>query len=81
VLRGVWGWTILGLVWGLAVIGIVLKALNRLLHPVISTGLYLLMGWLILIAIHPLVTRVPLEGLFWLGGGWGGGNNEHLQDL
>jgi hemolysin III len=69
VLRGTLGWTILGLVWGLAAIGVVLKASNRLLHPIISTGLYLLMGWLILIGIHPLVTRVPLEGLFWLGGG------------
>jgi hemolysin III len=69
VLRGTLGWTILGLVWGLAVVGIVLKALNRLLHPIISTGLYLLMGWLLLIGIHPLVTRLPLEGLFWLGGG------------
>jgi hemolysin III len=69
VLRGAWGWTILGLVWALAVVGIVLKAFNRLLHPIISTGLYLLMGWLILIAIDPLISHVPTSGLLWLGSG------------
>ncbi|MBJ6726820.1 PAQR family membrane homeostasis protein TrhA [Geomesophilobacter sediminis] len=69
VLRGTWGWMILGLVWGLAGVGVGLKVMNRLLHPVISTGLYLMMGWLILIGIPTLVTRMPLEGLFWIGGG------------
>jgi hemolysin III len=66
VLQGAWGWTLLGLVWGLAVTGVVLKAFNRLFHPFVSTGLYLLMGWLILIAINPLYTRVPASGLLWL---------------
>ncbi|HBG05844.1 MAG: hemolysin D [Geobacteraceae bacterium GWC2_58_44] len=69
VLRGALGWTIFGLVWGLAVVGVVLKALNRLLHPIISTGLYLLMGWLILLAVNPLVSRIPVSGLLWLGAG------------
>ena len=69
VLRGAWGWTILALVWGLAVVGVVLKALNRLFHPVVSTSLYLLMGWTILIAINPLTSRVPVSGLLWLGAG------------
>jgi hemolysin III len=69
VLRGAWGWTLLGLVWGLAVAGVVLKAFNRLFHPIYSTGLYLLMGWLILIAINPLYTRVPASGLLWIVAG------------
>ena len=69
VLRGAWGWTLLGLVWGLAAVGVVLKASNRLFHPIFSTGLYLLMGWLILIAINPLYTRVPASGLLWLAAG------------
>jgi hemolysin III len=69
VLRGAWGWTLLGLVWGLAVAGVALKAFNRLLHPIVSTGLYLLMGWLILIAINPLYARVPASGLLWLVAG------------
>lgn len=68
-LRGAWGWTIFGLVWGLAVVGMVLKSLNRLFHPIVSTGLYLLMGWLILIAINPLTSLVPAAGLLWLGAG------------
>ncbi|MBC8019296.1 MAG: hemolysin III family protein [Verrucomicrobia bacterium] len=69
VLRGVWGWTVFGLVWGLAMVGVVLKVFNRLFHPVASTGLYLLMGWLILIAINPLTSRVSLSGILWLGAG------------
>jgi hemolysin III len=66
VLRGAWGWTLLGLVWGLAVAGVLLKALNRMAHPILSTGLYLLMGWLIVIAAQPLSARLPLSGLLWL---------------
>lgn len=66
VLRGAWGWTLFGLVWGLAAVGIVLKAVGRLRHRTLSTLLYLGMGWLILIAIRPLWLRVPLSGLLWL---------------
>lgn len=69
VLRGAWGWTLLGLVWGLAVAGVALKALNRMSHPLLSTGLYLLMGWLIVIAAQPLSARVPTSGLLWLVAG------------
>jgi hemolysin III len=66
VLHGAWGWSLLGLIWGLAVAGVVLKALNRMSHPIISTSLYLLMGWLIVIAIQPLSDRVAASGLLWL---------------
>jgi hemolysin III len=69
VLRGAWGWTLLGLVWGLALAGVMLKALNRLTHPVLTTSLYLLMGWLIVIAANPLSERVPASGLRWLVAG------------
>lgn len=69
VLRGAWGWTLLGLVWGLAVAGVALKTFNRMSHPIISTSLYLLMGWLILIAVNPLYARVPASGLLWLVAG------------
>lgn len=69
VLRGTWGWTLLGLVWGIAVTGVVLKALNRLTHPILTTSLYLLMGWLIVIAAEPLSVRVPASGLLWLVAG------------
>ena len=69
VLHGAWGWTLLGLVWGIAVTGVVLKALNRLTHPILTTSLYLLMGWLIVIAAQPLSERVPAYGLLWLVAG------------
>jgi hemolysin III len=68
-LGGPWGWTLFGLVWGLAAIGIALKAFDRLSHPWVSTGLYLAMGWLVLVAAVPLVERVPLPGLMWLVAG------------
>ncbi len=69
VLHGAWGWTLFGVVWGLAGIGLALKAFDRLAHPLVSTGLYLLMGWLVLIAIRPLTALLPSAGLIWLVAG------------
>lgn len=66
VLRGIWGWTLLTVIWGLAIIGVTLKIFARLSHPVVSTTLYLLMGWLVLIAISPLSAHMPATGLVWL---------------
>lgn len=66
VLRGAWGWSLFGLVWGLAALGIVLIAMGGIRHPRLSMGVYLGMGWMVLIAIRPLWLRVPLEGLLWL---------------
>jgi hemolysin III len=69
VLRGAWGWTLFGLVWGLALAGVVLKAVARVRHPVLSTALYLVMGWLALVAVEPLWLHLPAWGLFWLVAG------------
>ena len=69
VLHGPWGWTLLGLVWGIAAVGVTLKAIDRIAHPWLSTGLYLVMGWLALIAIVPMVERMPLAGLAWIAAG------------
>jgi hemolysin III len=66
VLHGAWGWTLFGIIWGLAAIGVTLKVFNKIGHPVLSTGLYLIMGWLILVAIEPLYASVPAKGLLWL---------------
>jgi hemolysin III len=63
VLEGPWGWTLFGLVWSCAAAGIALKTFGRLSHPWASTGLYLAMGWLVLIAVVPLAERVPAGGL------------------
>ncbi|MFA5699790.1 MAG: hemolysin III family protein [Desulfuromonas sp.] len=66
VLGGAWGWTLFGLVWGLALVGVVLKAFKWLSNPIFSTSIYLLMGWLMIIAVKPLLARVPTPGLLWL---------------
>lgn len=66
VLNGAWGWTLFGLVWGLALAGILLKTFNKISHPVLSNGLYLLMGWIVIIAIEPLLSRIPIAGFLWL---------------
>jgi hemolysin III len=55
VLSGVWGWTLFGLIWALAALGVLLKAFDKLAHPLLSTGLYLAMGWLIVVAAGPLL--------------------------
>ncbi len=69
VLRGGWGWTLFGVVWACAVLGVAIKLLNRLEHPWLSTGLYVAMGWIVLVAIGPLVARMPAAGLAWLVAG------------
>jgi hemolysin III len=65
-LRGPWGWGLLGAVWGLAIAGIALKAVAGVRYPVLSTSLYLGMGWLVLVAARPLLRSVPAWGVFWL---------------
>lgn len=62
-LRGPWGWTLFGVVWGMAVAGIVFKAtlIGRL--RVLSVAFYVVMGWLVLIAARPLGRAVGLGGL------------------
>jgi hemolysin III len=66
ILRGAWGWTLFGLVWSLAVLGITLKAAGGIGFPRLSGGLYVAMGWLALIAIRPLWFRIPVAGWLWL---------------
>jgi hemolysin III len=66
VLRGPWGWTLFGLVWSMALAGVVVKAVAGIRYPHLSTALYLLMGWVALIAIKPMWQLMPGWGLFWL---------------
>lgn len=66
VLRGAWGWTLFGIVWTQATIGVALKTLGKASNPIVSTTLYLLMGWVVVIAIGPLISSVPTPGLLWL---------------
>lgn len=69
VLRGGWGWTLFGVVWACAALGVAIKLLNRLRHPLVSTGLYLAMGWVAVVAIDPLLARMPAAGFAWLVAG------------
>ena len=63
VLRGPWGWTLLTIVWVLAVVGIATKAVVGLHHSWFSMILYLLMGWLAVVAIRPILLLIPLPGI------------------
>lgn len=69
VLRGSWGWTLFGLVWGLALFGILMKLRFGTRYQGLSTALYLAMGWLVVIAAKPLIASVELAGLLWLVAG------------
>lgn len=69
VLSGTWGWTLFGIVWSIAALGVTLKLLNRLSHPLLSTGLYVLMGWVAIFAAGPLMHRMSAAGLAWLVAG------------
>ena len=68
-LGGPWGWTLFAIVWSLAVVGVAMKVFDRMSHPAWSTGLYLAMGWSVLIALGPLVERVATGGLVLLAAG------------
>lgn len=65
-LRGSWGWLIFGLVWGLAVLGIVLEVLMRKGRRIVPMIIYLVMGWLIVMALKPLLQSLPTAGTIWL---------------
>lgn len=69
VLRGGWGWTLFGVVWGIAVAGVVLESVGNARYKRLSTILYLAMGWLIIIAVKPLWLSLPTGGLLWLVAG------------
>jgi len=62
-LRGTWGWSLFGAVWLLAIVGIVIDARHREGLRVIQMVIYLVMGWLALVAIHPLLQNLPVGGL------------------
>ena len=69
VLKGWVGWTIFGISWGLALIGIIFKVFYFGRYDRISTIAYVLMGWVVIFAIKPLMDELPTKGLLWLFGG------------
>lgn len=68
-LRGPWGWTLFGLIWGLALIGVVWDCLPRRGARIFPVVLYLAMGWLVLIAVYPLIRALPQTALIGLAAG------------
>jgi hemolysin III len=65
-LRGGWGWTLFGIVWALALMGVVLKAVFIGRRPKLSLALYVAMGWVAVIAFGPLVRALGWHGFAWL---------------
>ncbi len=68
-LKGTWGWTIFGLIWAFAIVGFIFKFSPLRRSEKLSLSLYALMGWLIIIAIKPLLANVPSPALWYLLGG------------
>lgn len=61
-----WGWSIFGIIWGLAVIGVILKGIGIKMSGRFSVIVYIIMGWFMLIAIHPLMQWLTAGALKWL---------------
>ena len=68
-LHGPMGWTMFGILWSIAIIGIILKIFYTGRFKVVSTSIYVVMGWIIIIAIKPLMANLDPLGLFWLAAG------------
>jgi hemolysin III len=61
-----WGWTLFGIIWLLAVLGIVAKLTIGFRHPRLSVGLYVGMGWLAIVAIKPMIAALSTAELYWI---------------
>ncbi|MEP6956635.1 MAG: hemolysin III family protein [Chthoniobacterales bacterium] len=69
-LRGPWGWSILSIIWGMALFGVLLKTVKGAAHrPRLAVALYLVMGWMVLLVLRPLATVLDWSTLSWLIGG------------
>lgn len=68
-LHGPWGWALFGIVWTLAVIGMLQEIKPRSEARVFSIVIYAVMGWIVLIAVKPLIAALGMEGFIWLAGG------------
>ena len=68
-LRGAWGWSLFAVIWTIAVLGVVFKAVFGVRLPRLSTALYVVMGWLVIVAAVPLTRQLPGRGIAWLFAG------------
>ena len=69
VLRGPMGWTLFGLVWGLALAGVIFKVFMGHRYRIFSTIAYVLIGWVAVIAVKQMVEVMPLAGFLWIVAG------------
>jgi hemolysin III len=65
-MRGPWGWTVFGIVWSMALAGIILKTMVFREHHIVTDLLYLPMGWVMVIAIKPMMQMVPQGFMLWM---------------
>lgn len=68
-LRGTWGWSLFGVAWGLALLGVIYEIFFCGRFKIFSVLVYLGMGWMVIFAIKPLVSSLPLAGVLWLAAG------------
>lgn len=68
-LRGPWGWSLLGVVWGLAIVGMLQEIKPRSEARILSLIIYAVMGWVVLVAIKPLLEQLETAGFVWLASG------------
>jgi channel protein, hemolysin III family len=64
-LRGAWGWSLFGVIWGCAVLGVVAQSFNKAPRW-LYTLIYVIMGWLVVVAFWPLIQQVQFHGIVWL---------------
>lgn len=69
VLRGGWGWSIFGIIWGIALLGVIWKCIGKKITGWHSTFLYVLMGWVIVVALYPLTASLSHKSLLYLVAG------------
>ena len=68
-LQGAWGWSLFGVVWTLALVGMLQEIKPRSEARVLSIVIYAVMGWIVLVAIEPLLAALGTAGFTWLAGG------------
>ena len=68
-MRGGWGWSLFGVVWAMAIAGALLKLFFVDRFEALSTSMYVVMGWLVVIGIKPLLASIPSHGIYWLVAG------------
>jgi len=68
-LRGPWGWSLFGVIWGFALCGVIVQSIVIDVPRWITTSIYILMGWLVVVGLKPLIISLPAAGIWWLFAG------------